>query len=222
MPIESLKSKLLRTRKIVKKLKAMYPGAHCSLDYSDPLQLLVATVLSAQCTDARVNKTTPALFMKYKTASDFANAQIEDLEELIRSTGFYKNKAKNIKGAAKAIVAKHGGKVPNRMEDLSDLPGVGRKTANVVLGNYFGVAAMVVDTHVTRLSNHLGLVKGDNAVKLEFQLMDVVDKKDWTVFSHLLINHGREICIARRPKCSRCRLINLCPLGSKIFPQMVK
>lgn len=211
MPKESLADKQKRARVIVARLKKIYPDAKCSLDYQNPLQLLVATVLSAQCTDARVNMVTPNLFKRYPTAQALAEADITELETIIRSTGFYKNKAKNIKAAATKIVQEHQGQVPRTMEELSHLPGVGRKTANVVLGNAFDVPGMTVDTHVTRLSNRLGLAKGKDAVKLEFQLMDVVEKKDWTIFSHLLIHHGRAVCVARSPRCLECQFVNLCP-----------
>jgi endonuclease-3 len=208
---ESKAEKVKRCKIIVKKLRSLYPDVKCFLTHDNPLQLTIATILSAQCTDARVNLTTPALFKKYKTAKDFADADISDLEAMVRSTGFYKNKAKSIKKCAQAIDENHGGEVPRTLEELTQLAGVGRKTANVVLGNAFGVPGMVVDTHVTRLSNRLGLAKGENAVKLEFQLVDVVEKKDWIDFSHLLISHGREICVARKPRCTQCELVKLCP-----------
>lgn len=211
MARESLDLKKKRAKKIVQLLRRYYPEAKCSLDYKNPLQLLVATMLSAQCTDERVNKVTPTLFAKYPTASAMAHAKIEDLEEIVRSTGFYRNKAKNIKAAASDICKKHNGEVPNSMEQLSSLAGVGRKTANVVLGNAYGVPGMVVDTHVTRLSNRLGLAKGKDAVKLEKVLEEVIEKKDWIDFSHLLIHHGRATCKARKPECQKCFLFELCP-----------
>jgi endonuclease-3 len=210
-PRESKEAVKARAKKIITQLEKMYPDAHCSLDHESPLQLLIATMLSAQCTDARVNLTTPALFAKYKTAKDFANAKIEDLEQLVRSTGFYRNKAKNIKACAQSLVEKYSGDVPKTMEELSALAGVGRKTANVVLGNAYGIPGMVVDTHVTRLSNRLGLTVGQDAVKLETQLMEIVPKEKWTNFSHLLISHGREICVARTPRCKVCKIFRLCP-----------
>ncbi|MDZ4676037.1 MAG: endonuclease III [Oligoflexia bacterium] len=209
-PRESKEAVKLRTKKIISSLEKMYPDAHCSLDHKNPLQLLIATMLSAQCTDARVNLTTPALFAKYKTAKDFSQAHIEDLERLVRSTGFYRNKAKNIKACAQSLMDLHNGDVPKTMEELSSLAGVGRKTANVVLGNAYGIPGMVVDTHVTRLSNRLGIAVGVDAVKLETQLMEVVSKKNWTDFSHLLISHGREICVARTPRCKICKIFRLC------------
>jgi endonuclease-3 len=192
-------------------LKAIYSDAKCSLDFKSPYELLVATILSAQCTDKRVNMVTPELFKRYPSPQKMAVASQIDVETLIRSTGFYKNKAKNIIQCCKDIVTKHDGRVPNTMEELSNLAGVGRKTANVVLGNAFGVPGMVVDTHVTRITNLLGLSKGKDAVKIEKQLEMVIEKSDWIIFSHLLIEHGRQVCIARRPQCSSCQLLELCP-----------
>lgn len=192
--------------------KRYYPDAHCALNHSNPFELLVATVLSAQCTDERVNMVTPALFKKYPTPKKMAKAPVEDLEELVRSTGFYKNKAKNLKGAAQALVEKFDGHVPREIEALVGLPGVGRKTANVVLGNAFGIASgVVVDTHVTRLSNRLGWVKGENAVLIEKQLCQRVPVEDWVMFSHFLISHGRAVCKARKPDCAHCFLEETCP-----------
>lgn len=211
MARESLLEKKARAKKIVSLLFKMYPESKCSLDYNDPLQLLIATILSAQCTDARVNMVTPKLFSRFRSLKDFADADITELEKMIRSTGFYRNKAKNIKACCKALIENHKGVIPESVEELSELPGVGRKTANVVLGNVFGVPSMVVDTHVTRITNLLKLAKGANAVDLEKQLMEVIEKKHWVMFSHLLISHGRTICIARRPKCGDCKLSNLCP-----------
>jgi endonuclease-3 len=211
MPKESFIAKKARAKKIIALLYKLYPDAKCSLDSQSPFQLLVATVLSAQCTDVRVNMTTPALFARYKTPKDFAEADISELELLIRSTGFYKNKAKNIKAAARDILEKYNGEVPKTMDELFGLAGVGRKTANVVLGNAFGVPSMVVDTHVTRLSNRLGWVKIEDAVKIEKELMELVDKKYWTDLSHLLIYHGRAVCVARSPKCKICALFRYCP-----------
>lgn len=216
MPKESKSEKIKRARKIVTLLKKMYPEAHCALDHGSAFQLLVATVLSAQCTDARVNMVTPRLFARFNTPEDFAQADVTEIEELIHSTGFFRNKAKNIKAAAQALMTKHKGKVPSNIDELTALPGVGRKTANVILGNVFDRPAMVVDTHVTRLGNLLGLVKGTDAVKLEFQLMEIIDEKDWTIFSHLLISHGREICVARSPRCEECRLNKICPTGQRV------
>lgn len=211
MARESKDSKIKRAQKIVILLKKYYPNAKCSLDHKNPLQLLIATMLSAQCTDKRVNIVTPALFAKYKDAQEFAAAKVSDLEEMVRTTGFYKNKAKNIKSCAQDLVDKYNGEVPQTMQELSALAGVGRKTANVVLGNAFGVPGMVVDTHVTRLSNRLGLATGKDAVKLERQLEEVIEKKDWVEFSHLLIEHGRKVCKARSPSCEVCFLSEICP-----------
>ena len=195
----------------------VYPGAHCELDFRNPLQLLVATILSAQCTDRRVNIVTPALFKKYRTAKDYANAQQGDFENAIKSTGFYHNKTKSIRAAMRVIAEKHGGKVPDTMEKLCALPGVGRKTANVVLGNAFNKnEGIVVDTHVTRLSQRLGLTKQKDAEKIERDLMKIVPRQHWTDWSHWLIWHGRRRCFARKPDCSQCEVFRLCPSG-KIF-----
>jgi len=180
--------------------------------HRNPLELLVATILSAQCTDARVNKVTPVLFAKYKSAADFAGVSQEELEKDIQSTGFFRNKAKNIRGMAARLIEAHGGKVPETMEELTSLPGVGRKTANVVLGNAFDSnVGVVVDTHVGRLSHRLGMTKHKDPVKIERDLMELVPQKDWALFSHLLIHHGRAACTARNPKCTGCPLEKLCP-----------
>jgi endonuclease-3 len=212
MPRETNAAKLERTQKILSALKRVYPDAHCELDHSTPLQLLVATILSAQCTDKRVNLVTAELFKKYQTAKDFADAPLLEIEEAVKTTGFFRNKAKNIKACCAALVDKFGGEVPRTMEELHALAGVGRKTANVVLGNAFGInAGVVVDTHVTRLSNRLGLAKGTDAVKLEQELMKLVPQADWALFSHLLIWHGRRRCDARKPDCANCEIQNLCP-----------
>lgn len=202
-----------RIGEIIARLKGEYPDAKCALDHENPLQLLVATILSAQCTDVRVNMVTKTLFKKYKTAKDFANARPEEFEQEIRSTGFFRNKTKSVLGMANALVDKHGGKVPDTMDELTPLPGVGRKTANVVLGNAFNKnEGVVVDTHVTRLSNLLALTKhkGD-AIKIERDLMKLVPREEWTLFSHLLILHGRNVCIANRPKHDECVVCDLCP-----------
>ena len=219
MPRESTVAKKERAKKICAALQRTYPHAHCELNFSSPLQLLVATILSAQCTDKRVNIVTAELFKKYRSAKDFADADISELESDIRSTGFYKNKAKNIKACCAALMEKSGGEVPRTMEELIELAGVGRKTANVVLGNAFGInIGVVVDTHVTRLSNRLGLVKGTDAIKIEQELMKLVPQNDWTLFSHWLIWHGRRRCFARRPDCENCEIKKLCPqIGVKIF-----
>lgn len=214
---ESLDHKKKRAVEIVKRLKTMYPEAKIELDYKTPIQLIVAVILSAQCTDKRVNLVTPALFKKYKTTNDFANAKTKDLEQLIRSTGFYRAKAKSIMGCAKGIVKNFGGKLPNRMEDLITLPGVGRKTANVILGNLYDTPGMVVDTHMKRLANRLGLTDKQDPHKIEIELCEVIPKKDWTLFSHLIIWHGRRRCYARKPNCPDCLLNTLCPSRQDLF-----
>jgi endonuclease-3 len=197
---------------IIEKLKATYPGATCALTHENPLQLLVATILSAQCTDARVNLVTRDLFRKYRTAEDFARANQSELEQEIKPTGFFRNKTKSILGMAQAVVTRHGGKVPATMEELVRLPGVGRKTANVVLGTAFGLnEGVVVDTHVARLTNRLRLTRQSDPVKIEQDMMKLVPRDEWTNFSHLLIHHGRQICEARKPKCEICPLNELCP-----------
>ena len=212
MPRESITAKKARTMKIIAALRQTYPDAHCELNFSNPLQLLVATILSAQCTDKRVNLVTEELFKKYRSAGNFAEAPLPELERAVKTTGFFRNKAKNIKACCAALVEKFGGEVPRTMDELHALAGVGRKTANVVLGNAFGInVGVVVDTHVTRLSNRLGLTKGTNAVKIERELMQLVPQKDWTLFSHWLIWHGRRRCFARKPDCVNCEIKMLCP-----------
>jgi len=204
--------KIKRAREIISALKRTYPTAHCELVHENPLELLVATILSAQCTDKRVNLVTEKLFKKYRSAKDFADADILELENEIRSTGFYKNKARNIKAACAAIVEKHGGIVPQTMDELLQLGGVGRKTANVVLGNAFGInVGVVVDTHVARLSHRFGLTNQKTPEKIEQDLMRLVPQKDWTLFSHWLIWHGRRRCFARKPDCVNCEIQKLCP-----------
>jgi endonuclease III len=219
MPRETNAAKKERTLKICAALRRTYPNAHCELNFSSPLQLLVATILSAQCTDKRVNIVTAELFKKYRRAEAYAEADIAELENDIRSTGFYKNKAKNIQACCAALVERFDGEVPRTMEELHSLAGVGRKTANVVLGNAFGInVGVVVDTHVTRLCNRLGLTKQTDAVKLEQELMQLVPQKDWTLFSHWLIWHGRRRCDARKPDCANCEIQKLCPqIGVKNF-----
>ena len=205
-----------RALEVLARLRREYPDAHCALDHRTPFELLVATILSAQCTDVRVNLVTPALFAQYPTARELAAARAEDVEELIRSTGFFRNKTKSLLGMAAALRDSHGGEVPSGMEQLRVLPGVGRKTANVVLGNAFGInEGVVVDTHVTRLSLLLRLTREKDAEKIERDLMTLIPRDDWTLFSHLLIWHGRAICIARRPQCERCVLASICPSAKK-------
>ena len=202
----------VRTRAVIRKLKARFPNAGCSLKHANALQLLVSTILSAQCTDTRVNIVTKELFKRYRTAEDFAEADPEELAELIRSTGFFRNKTRSILGMAQALLERHGGKVPRTMDELNALAGVGRKTANVVLGNAFGIdEGVVVDTHVKRISNRLKLTSKQDPVKIERDLMNVVPKKDWTLFPHLMIEHGRQTCRARKPKCEECPITTLCP-----------
>jgi endonuclease-3 len=201
-----------RVEKILPILKATYPQARCSLNFSNPLQLLVATILSAQCTDVRVNIVTRDLFHRLRTADDFANVSQKDLEQQIQSTGFYRNKATNIRAMTRDLVDKYGGQVPRTMDELTALAGVGRKTANVVLGNAFGInVGITVDTHVTRVAGRLGLTKHSDAVKIEKDLMPIVPQDDWALWSHLLIHHGRSICVARKPRCAECPLKDLCP-----------
>jgi endonuclease-3 len=201
----------VRVRAILEQLRELYPAAKCALDFETPLQLLVATILSAQCTDQRVNMVTPALFAAYPDAAALAAAEPAALEKAIHSTGFFRNKAKSIREAAADIVQKHGGEVPRTLEELTALRGVGRKTANVVLGNAYGIPGLVVDTHVTRLANRLGLTNEQDAVKIEFALMPLVPREAWTMFSHWLILHGRAVCNARKPLCSACPLAPHCP-----------
>jgi endonuclease-3 len=207
-----------RVRTVLPILKKTYPEAKCSLDHTNPLELLVATILSAQCTDERVNIVTRDLFRKYKSARDYAKVPQEILEKDIQSTGFYRNKAKSLRAMAQSLIDKHEGEVPGTMEELTDLAGVGRKTANVVLGNAFNEnVGVVVDTHVSRLSQRLGLTDHEDAVKIEQDLMEVVPREDWTLWSHLLIHHGRAICQARKPKCEECPLLAHCPAGQKLI-----
>jgi endonuclease III len=197
---------------VTARLKAEYPGARTELDWSNPLELLVATILSAQTTDVQVNRVTEDLFVKYRSAEDYADAAPEDLAEDIRPTGFYRNKARSLQGMARALVEEHGGEVPRTMTELVALTGVGRKTANVVLGNAFGAnEGIVVDTHVRRVSGRLGLTRNQDPVKIEQDLMGSVPEEDWTIFSHLLILHGRRTCKARKPDCPNCVLNDICP-----------
>jgi endonuclease III len=209
---ESKAAKAERAETILSRLKREYPDARCALHHGDAYQLLVATILSAQCTDARVNMVTPAFFARYPSPEALARADRGEVEEIIRSTGFFRNKTRSLIGMAQALVADHRGEVPRTMEKLRVLPGVGRKTANVVLGNAFGInEGVTVDTHVTRLSRLLGLTRHDDPVKIEQDLMPLFPREEWALLSHLLIFHGRQVCIARRPRCPECVLADLCP-----------
>jgi endonuclease III len=201
-----------RAPEILTRLMAAYPDARCALEHRNAFELLCATILSAQCTDARVNLVTPALFARYPTPAALARATPADVEAIIKSTGFFRNKTKSLIGMARALVADHGGEVPRTMEELRVLPGVGRKTANVILGNAYGInEGITVDTHVTRLSRLLGLTRHDDPVKIEQDLMALVPRDHWGLISHLLIFHGRQVCIARRPRCADCVLSDICP-----------
>jgi endonuclease III len=205
-----------RAEALLKRLPEIYPDAHCELDFSTPLELLVATMLSAQCTDKRVNLVVPVLFRRCPTVEAFATIPQDELEKIIHSTGFFRNKAKNIRAMAAALIAEHGGRVPRTLAELSALPGVGRKTANVVLGNAFGLnAGVVVDTHVTRLSHRLGLTKVSEPVRIERDLVKLFPRERWTDLSHWLIFHGRRRCMARKPDCAECELHALCPSAGK-------
>jgi endonuclease-3 len=211
MPRETQAERKQRALRIARKLARAYPDAECALHFASPFQLLVATILSAQCTDERVNQVTPALFARYPDAAAFAAADRAELEAMIRSTGFYRNKAKSIQTCCADLVARHGGQVPRTLDELTALHGVGRKTANVVLGDAFGIPGIVVDTHVGRLAKRLGLTRESDPVKVEFALMPIVPRERWSVFSHWLILHGRRVCIARKPRCSTCALAPHCP-----------
>jgi endonuclease-3 len=212
MPRESRKARGARAARIFDLLAEEYPDAHCELDYDGAYQLAVATILSAQTTDQRVNLVTPVLFRRYPTVEALANAQQQDVEEIVRSTGFFRNKAKNIIGFARAVMGEHGGEVPCTLDQLAALPGVGRKTANVILGNAFGIEeGVVVDTHVKRLAARLGFTAYDDPVKVERALMELFPRERWTMLAHLLIWHGRRVCDARRPRCEACTVSGLCP-----------
>lgn len=218
MARESSEQKKQRLATIIGRLKGAYPHAHCELNYANPLQLLIATILSAQCSDQQVNLVTPALFRKYPDAQDFASASLENLQEDIKRIGLYRNKAKNIQAACRDLAAKYQGQVPRSMEQLTELAGVGRKTANVVLGNAFGIAVgIVVDTHVARLSSRLGLSRETAPEKIEADLQALTPPQEWTLLSHLLIWHGRRRCDARNPDCPRCEVKNICPAGQKFL-----
>lgn len=218
MAREGKAARRTRALEILARLKREYPDAHCELDHRDPFELMVATILSAQCTDARVNMVTPALFGRYPDPAALAAARQEDVEDLIRSTGFFRNKARSLIGMAQGLVSEHGGKVPATMDELRPLPGVGRKTANVILGNAFGInAGITVDTHVKRLSMLLGLTRNTDPEKVEQDLLELFPQDDWTLLSHLLIWHGRRVCIANRPKCGECVLKDICPVGQRVM-----
>lgn len=217
MPRESNEAKRERTEKIITRLRSVYPDAHCELNYSNPFQLLIATILSAQCSDKQVNIVTQELFRKYRTAAEFAKASLPELENDIKRIGLFRNKAKSIQACCRALVEDHAGKVPETMEALIQLAGVGRKTANVVLGNAFDVnEGVVVDTHVARLSQRLGLTRNSDPVKIEVVLQQLVPRKFWTLLSHWLIWHGRRRCYARNPDCAGCEIQQLCPSAFKV------
>lgn len=212
----SKESNMKRVREIIKILTKEIPDSKIALKYSNPFELLIATILSAQCTDVKVNQVTSKLFKKYKSPKDFVELSLEKLEEEIRPTGFYKNKAKSIKNCCKELIERFGGQVPQTLEDLTSLPGVGRKTANVILGNAYGIPGIVVDTHVHRVSKRLGLTKNDDPLKIEFDLMEIVPKEEWTHFSNLLIWHGRRTCAAKKPLCDECSISKYCDYWKNI------
>jgi endonuclease-3 len=207
-----------RVTKIIKVLSNEIPDSTIALKFSNPLELLIATILSAQCTDVKVNQVTENLFKKYRTAKDYAEANLAEIEEEIRPTGFYRNKAKSVQKCCQELVKRFGGEIPRALDDLVTLPGVGRKTANVILGNAFGIPGVTVDTHVQRVSRRIGLTKNDDPVKIEFDLMEIVPKEEWTHFSNLLIWHGRKTCVARKPLCEVCPIRKECNYGSQVFP----
>ena len=209
-PVSSLALKR-RARAVNRTLAETYPDAHCELDFTNPLELCVATILSAQCTDARVNQVTPALFARFRTAADYAAADRADIEALIHPTGFFRNKTTSIIGLGQALCDRHGGEVPSTLEELVTLPGIGRKTANVVLGNAFGTPGLTVDTHFGRLVRRLGWTEETDPVKVEFAVMELIPKAEWTMLSHRLIWHGRRCCFARKPDCGSCSVARLCP-----------
>jgi endonuclease-3 len=206
-----------RVKEIIKVLTKEIPDSKIALKFSNPLELLIATILSAQCTDVKVNQVTERLFKKYCSARDYAEANSTEFEEDIKPTGFYRNKAKSIRKCSTELIARFGGKIPDNLEELVTLPGVGRKTANVILGNAFGIPGIVVDTHVHRVSQRIGLTKNDDPVKIEFDLMEIVPREEWTHFSNLLIWHGRRTCVARKPLCGQCPIRKLCDYGSKLL-----
>ena len=212
MPRESKKARRERAEEVYDLLLETYPDAHCELDHSNAYELTAATILSAQCTDVRVNMVTPELFREYPTPEDLAGARQEDVEEIVRSTGFYRNKARNLIGMAEAVAERHDGEIPQSMAELVELPGVGRKTANVVLGNAFGIdEGVVVDTHVKRIAGRLRFTRQTDPVKVERDLMEIFPRERWTMLSHLLIFHGRALCPARKPRCGECPVAHLCP-----------
>lgn len=212
---ETTAARKRRATEIVRTLRETYPESGIALHYQSPFQLLVATILAAQCTDVRVNMVTPGLFAKYPTPQAFVAAPQEELEQAVFSTGFYRQKARSIKATSEALIERFGGEVPATMDELLSLPGVGRKTANVLLGHCFGKPGMVVDTHVKRISNLLGLVESDDPEKIEAALTRLLPADDWVIFSHLLADHGRAVCIARRPQCARCPIAHLCPSANE-------
>lgn len=202
-----------KAKKIYAQLRKTYPDAHCELVYRNPVELLIATILSAQCTDVKVNEVTRTLFAEYRKPADYLEKPLSHLEALIRPTGFYRNKAKNIRNAMQALVDRHKGKVPQTMEELTELPGVGRKTANVVLGNAFDLPGLPVDTHVMRVTHRLGLTTSEDPVKIEYELHEILPPKEWCMFSHTIIFHGRRMCKARKPLCETCPVLELCDYG---------
>lgn len=216
MAVESKAKKRARADQINAILAETYPDATCALHFRNPFELLAATILSAQCTDERVNLVTPALFAEYPDPHSMAEAPLEHLEDLVRTTGFFRNKAKSLKGMATAISRQYGGEVPRTMEELRQLPGVGRKTANVVLGNCFDVPGLTVDTHMSRVNQRLGLTRNTDPEKIERDLMDIIPQPEWTMYSHRIILHGRAICVARKPRCSICPIAELCVFFQKL------
>lgn len=206
-----------RVTEIIEVFDRLYSDADCTLDYKDPLELLISTQLAAQCTDARVNIVTQSLYKKYKDVYDFAKADLSELEKDIKPTGFYRNKARNIKETCKMIIEKFDGKVPDNLDDLLTLPGVGRKTANLVLGDVYGIPGIVIDTHAKRLSNRIGLSNNEDPTKIEFDLMEIVPKENWSKFCHQLVYHGRAVCNARKPECTKCEILDYCHYGVKVI-----
>ena len=222
-PIKRTSPKLIERACEVNRLLALaHPDAHCALHHKAPFELLAATILSAQCTDERVNLVTPALFKRFPNAAEMARAELEELEDLIRTTGFFRNKARNLKGMVVGLVENHGGEVPRTMEELTALPGVGRKTANVVLGNCFGIPGLTIDTHMQRVTKRLGLTKNEVPEKIEQDLMRLLPAEEWTLFSHRVIFHGRRICIARKPQCDVCPVAALCDYFAKFQSPVIK